>query len=212
MKYIQESFYENKVLPLLSFLYTDTMYGDKYDFFRIKDVLDQFSSSQLECKRWAVDELKPHITDKDVIVIIGGWYGLMSHMLCESGVNNTIVDYEIDPVCIDFHFKLKSHDNISIELKDGFDIFEDRQENGKDKIIICTACEHMDQDDLHSYVSIKNPFSTILLQSNNMYNIDSHINCHDSLDHFIETLPDMNILYKGTKNMGDYERYMVIAK
>lgn len=211
-KYIQKSFFENKVLPLLSFLYTDTMYSDKYDFFRMKDILDQFSHGQLECKRWAVDKISQYITEEDLIVVIGGWYGLMSHMLCESGIKNGIVDYEIDPTCIDFHSKLKSHDNVSIVLRDGFEIFESREDNGKDKVIICTACEHIDEEDLYSYVSMKNPFSTILLQSNNMYDIDSHINCHDSLEHFIETLPDMNILYKGTKQIGDYERYMVIAR
>lgn len=211
-KYIQKSFFENKVLPLLSFLYTDTMYSDKYDFFRIKDILDQFSRGQLECKRWAVDNIIPYIDEEDVIAVIGGWYGLMSHMLCESGIQNQIVDYEIDFTCIDLHSKLKSHDNISIVFKNGFEIFESREDNGEGKVIICTACEHIDEEDLYSYVSMKNPHSTILLQSNNMYDIDSHINCHDSLDHFIETLPDMNILYKGTKRIGDYERYMVIAK
>lgn len=212
MKYIQKSFFENKVLPLLSFIYTDTMYGNNYDFFRIKDILDQFSYGQLECKKWAVDKITPYISDADTIAIIGGWYGLMSHMLCESGIKNQIVDYDIDSTCIDFHCKLKSHDNISPVLKDGFEIFENREDNGKDKIIICTACEHIDKEDLYSYVSMKNPFSTILLQSNNMYDVDSHINCHDSLDHFIETLPDMNILYKGVKQIDNYERYMVIAK
>ena len=59
---------------------------------------------------------------------------------------------------------------------------------------------------------MKNPKSTILLQSNNMHNIDSHVNCHDSLDDFIDSLPLDKILYKGTKKIGDYERYMVIAR
>ena len=127
MKYIQPSFFENKVLPLLSFLYTDTMYGNKYDFFRIKDILDQFSSGQLECKRWAVDKIAPYITEEDLVVIIGGWYGLMSHMLCESGATNTIMDYEIDETCIDLHYKLKVHDNVVIEHQDGFEIFDSRE-------------------------------------------------------------------------------------
>ena len=59
---------------------------------------------------------------------------------------------------------------------------------------------------------MKNPKSLIVLQSNNMSHIDSHVNCHKSLDHFIESLPKMDILYKGTKEFDDYERYMVIAK
>lgn len=212
MKYIQPSFFENKVLPLLSFLYTDTMYGNQYDFYRIKDVLDQFSHGQFLCKQWAVDEIQKFIEPEDSIVVIGGWYGLMSHMLAESGFTNEILDYEIDSVCIDFHDRLKVHNNVSICHQDGFEMFDDKELNGKEKIIICTACEHIDEDDLYEYMSIKNPYARVLLQSNNMHNIASHINCHESIDHFIDTLPEMNILYKGTKKIDDYERYMVIAK
>jgi hypothetical protein len=144
--------------------------------------------------------------------VIGGWYGLMSHMIAESGIPNHIVDYEIDKTCVDLQNKLKVHDNVSICLQDGFEIFDSREHNGKDKFIICTACEHIDEDDLYEYMSMKNPFARVLLQSNNMYHIDSHINCHDSLEHFISSLPEMKILYKGVKQIHDYERYMVIAQ
>ena len=122
------------------------------------------------------------------------------------------MDYELDAICIELHYRLKVHDNIMIELKDGFDIFESTELNGEDKIIICTACEHIDREDLYGAISMKNPKSLIVLQSNNMSHIDSHVNCHKSLDHFIESLPKMNILYKGTKKFDDYERYMVIAQ
>ena len=210
-KYIQTSFFDNKVLPLLSFLYTDTMYGKNFDYYRIKDILDQYDPKQIECKQWVVDELLPFINKEDEIAVIGGWYGLMSHMLAEC-LDNTIMDYELDAICIELHYRLKVHDSVMIELKDGFEIFDDKDLNGKDKVIICTACEHIDEEDLYGALSMKNPHSLIVLQSNNMSHIDSHVNCHPSLDCFIESLPDMEILYKGTKVFDDYERYMVIAK
>ena len=59
---------------------------------------------------------------------------------------------------------------------------------------------------------MKHPKMLVALQSNDMYDIDSHINCHDSIDHFVETLPEMNILYKGALTIGDYSRFMVIAR
>jgi len=132
-------------------------------------------------------------------------------MLAES-IPNLIVDYEIDAMCVELHDRLKVHENISILYEDGFQIFDDKDLNGKDKVIICTACEHIDEEDLYGALSMKNPHSLIVLQSNNMSHIDSHVNCHPSLDCFIESLPDMEILYKGTKVFDDYERYMVIAK
>ena len=187
------------------------MYGKNFDYYRIKDILDQYDPKQIECKQWVVDELLEFVNKEDEIAIIGGWYGLMSHMLAEC-LDNTIMDYELDAICIELHYRLKVHDNIMIELKDGFDIFESTELNGEDKIIICTACEHIDREDLYGAISMKNPKSVIVLQSNNMSHIDSHVNCHESLDHFIESLPKMNILYKGTKKFDDYERYMVIAQ
>ena len=63
-KYIQASFFDNKVLPLISFLYTDTMYGKNFDYYRIKDILDQYDPKQIECKQWVVDELLPFINKK----------------------------------------------------------------------------------------------------------------------------------------------------
>ena len=210
-KYIQKSFFDNKVLPLLSFLYTDTMYGKNFDYYRIKDILDQYDPKQIECKQWAVDEIQKYVLHCNIIVAIGGRYGLMSHMLAEC-MPNLIVDYEIDSMCVELHDKLKVHENISILHEDGFSIFDSVEHNGVHKVIICTACEHIAEEDLYGALAMKNPKSTILLQSNNMSHIDSHINCHESLDHFIESLPKMNILYKGTKKFDDYERYMIIAQ
>ena len=51
----------------------------------------------------------------------------------------------------------------------------------------------------------------VCLQSNNYYDIDSHINCHENLDHFISDLPLREIYYSGTRNWnGEYDRFMVI--
>ena len=51
------------------------------------------------------------------------------------------------------------------------------------------------------------------LQSNNYYEINSHINCHNTLEDFIKSLPLENILYAGEKRHKDeYDRFMVIGK
>ena len=51
------------------------------------------------------------------------------------------------------------------------------------------------------------------LQSNNYYEVDSHINCKDSLEDFVSSLPLKNILYSGQKNYKNkYDRFMVIGK
>ena len=160
-----------------------------------------------------VDELRGWIDPDDTIYVCGGWYGLMSHMLAETKIPMFIMDYELDKTCIDLHYhKLKVHNNVSTHHGDGLEIFDHKESNKQNRIFVCTACEHIDQDDLFSALSMKHPNMIVALQSNNMHDIDSHINCHDSLNHFIETLPEMNILYKGTLSIGSYERFMVIAR
>ena len=210
-KYIKPSFFENKILPLLRFIYDDSKYNGTYDFYRIKDILDQYSSGQLRSKEWLVDQLKPWISEEKTIVVCGGWYGLMSHMLAEVKPKN-IKDYEIDKQCIELHDKIKVHDCVSIHEGDGLEIFDSKKLNKQSTIFVCTACEHIDPEDLYVVLNMKHPEMIVALQSNNMYNIDSHINCHDSIENFIKSLPDMEMLYQGTLTIGDYDRYMVIAK
>ena len=135
----------------------------------------------------------------------------MSHMLAEVKPKN-IKDYEIDKHCIDLHEKIKVHDCVSTREGDGLEIFDTKELNKSNTIFVCTACEHIDDEDLYAVLSMKHSDMIVALQSNNMYDIDSHINCHDSIDDFVKSLPDMEILYQGTLNIGDYDRYMVIAK
>jgi len=203
----------SKLITTLQKLYDKSCKDPDFDLFRIKDLLDSVSSGQWESKSWLAENLKKHITDNiDGIYVIGSWYGLMSYQLREIGIQQRIYNYDLDDVCIKISHLMRCHDNISNITGDGLEIFYNQEKNNERKIVICTACEHIDQDDLESFISMKHPEMIVCLQSNNMYDIDSHINCHDSVEHFISTLPDMNILYSGTKIIGDYERYMVIAK
>ena len=59
----------------------------------------------------------------------------------------------------------------------------------------------------------KKPGMLMCLQSNNYYDVNSHINCSDTLKDFISSLPLKQILYSGEKNYKNkYDRFMVIGK
>ena len=49
------------------------------------------------------------------------------------------------------------------------------------------------------------------LQSNNMFHIDDHFNCVESVDELVEKSKLKKIIYKGKKEFDNYERYMVIG-
>ncbi len=213
MKYMTPLYFD-KIMNIFRFIFEKSAYDPDYDLFRIKDITDSFSTGQIACKEWLSRELKPFYEDNhNSILIIGSWYGLMSHILVEDGWDKEIINFELDDVCIKIAKKLRVHSNIKYEdAMDGLELFEDKKRNHEKKIVICTACEHIDHEDLFSVLSMKNENMIVALQSNNMVDVDSHINCHTSVDHFIETLPKMKILYKGTLKIGEWDRYMVIAR
>lgn len=211
MEYMTPSLCRN-IFNTLSYLYKRSAGEEEFDFFRIKDVLDSFSEGQIFNKVWAVQELNKFIdSNYKECVVIGGWHGLFSHLLAESGFKNKILNIELDSICNQIAKKIKTHDNIHYKVADGLEDFKNH--NYHDRIIVCTACEHIDREELYFTFKQKNPSMLMCLQSNNYYEINSHINCHDNLDDFIKSLPLKNILYAGKKRHKDeYDRFMVIGK
>lgn len=227
MEYVQRSFF-NSIINQLSHIYTDSQYNQDCDLFRMKDIMDSVSEGQFESKLWLLQHLQTFITDKHSgIQIIGGWYGLMSHLIAYSGFDREIKNYDLDPVCEEYGYKLRQYDNIHFSTEDGLDVYNKdhrgfneyldplggTRNNTSSKITICTACEHIDREDLSDALKKKHPDQLVALQSNNYFEIDSHINCHDSVDHFISTLPLNEILYSGSLPWRDeYDRFMVIGR
>ena len=211
MEYLTPLIYR-KIIDTISFIYNKSGTDPNMDLFRFKDVLDSFSEGQFESKIWAVEELNKFITDEyNECLIIGGWHGLFSHLLSESGFKNKIVNCELDLTCHTIAKKLKIHDNISFRHADGIDLFNEY--NHKNKIVVCTACEHIDQDEINFITQLKRSEMLMCLQSNNYYEIDSHINCKDSLEDFVSSVQFKEILYAGQKNYKNkYDRFMVIGK
>jgi len=211
MEYLTPLIYQ-KILSTISYIYDQSSKNKDIDLFRFKDVLDSYNEGQWQSKIWAVEELNKFIDNSyKECAIIGSWYGLFSYLLAESGFNKTILNIEIDDVCNKIAKQLKIHDNINYKTVDGIEDFKNH--NFFDRIVVCTSCEHIDNEELYFTFKQKNPNMLMCLQSNNYYEVDSHINCYDTLEDFIKSLPLKNILYAGTKNYKNkYDRFMVIGK
>tara|TARA_B100000123_G_C25739542_1_gene433134 strand:+ start:564 stop:1205 length:642 start_codon:yes stop_codon:yes gene_type:complete len=213
MKYLKPLIYQ-KIFETINFIYEKSKYNKDIDLFRFKDVLDSYTIGQYESKLWAAKELKKYITDEyDACLIIGGWYGLLSHLLVEQNINQQIINIDLDKICNFLGQKLSIHKRISFETGDGFDIFDNEKRNTGRKVVICTACEHIPKEELYFNLKRKNKNMLVCLQSNNFFKVDSHINCYENVEKFIESLPIENILYSGKINYNnEYDRFMVIGK
>jgi len=211
MEYITPLIYR-KILDTITYIYSKSTYDKTYDLFRLKDVLDSFSEGQIFNKHWAAQELNRLINNThEECIVIGSWYGLFSHIFTESGFKGNIINIELDPVCNNIAKKLKVHSNIIFKHGDGMEIFNEL--NYGNKILVCTACEHIDDEELSFVLQQKHPNMIVCLQSNNYYEVDSHINCKDNLEDFIKSISLKNVLYSGTKRHKDeYDRFMIIGK
>ena len=78
-------------------------------------------------------------------------------------------------------------------------------------IVICTSCEHLGQYLIDELLKRRKKGSLVILQSNNYFSIEEHINCYNNLVEFEKSLKLEKILYRGTLKLDKYERYMVIG-
>lgn len=146
------------------------------------DIIDSFSDNQYNAKKTLIDMLNDNeIIDKTTdVVIMGSWYGSILVPLLHPIVNSIyLVDLDDDVIRIAKNIFFKDWPNMDYTTRDVF------SKPLKADLFINTSCEHM------------SPLNTLpwkmsgyfAIQSNNMYGIDGHINCVNSMDEFKSQLP-----------------------
>ena len=229
-----------KLWPVLE-RYVDTQFIAAFKNFFANDIEiwdDCFSRGQLESKLWLVKELKKCKVDLGIVFLCAGWYATLATMLFESGIKvDKIRSFDIDPSCAtiaetfnkkwfmdSWRFKSSTVDIMDFEwsLKpapsDGSvgNFYYNTDANGKsvqmkDKpdTIINTSCEHIENFDVW-YRKIPDG-KLVVLQSNNFFEVDEHVNCVNSVEEFAQQSPMTTVLYKGELELPKYTRYMRIG-
>jgi len=172
--------------------------------------MDAFWSGQLRSKEWLIDCLDEHVHAASTIDIHGGWAGVLASMLFQSNIPiSKIRSIDIDPFCehvanemnrIEYHkgmFESITSDMCAIE--------------SKADIIINTSCEHITQEQYDIWLDKLPSSSLIVLQSNNFFDCNEHINCKKSLDEFKET-SRLTCFFGGELELTKYTRYLLIGK
>ena len=162
-----------------------------------KDLLDSFSPNQFKSKLALVNHIKSlNILNKDSeIVIFGSWYG---SILIPAFYNNVkkITAIDLDPKVISkAKYKIFKDYNIDFITGDIFESFRDSYKTAN--LFINTSCEHMKpMKEWGPAPQYKNPWSKRIsgsyfaFTSNNMYDIEGHINCVSSIEEFKYQLPE----------------------
>jgi len=79
-------------------------------------------------------------------------------------------------------------------------------------IVICTSCEHLDQNTIYDTISKLEPHTLVVLQSNNYSEIGEHINCVDTVENFAnQYVSKLRNIKFYEKDFLKYKRFMVIG-
>jgi len=195
----------------------------------IKDNLfDSFSNNQIKAKRAIFDALKllKVLNKESTVVIWGSWYGSILVPVLAPRVKKVIgVDIDEDVVNIANKKLFSEFKNVDFQC---FDVFDKHKNYYKEtNLIINTSCEHMkpmkewkwfEKGSLvEDGVSEKEPKLSsncwFVFQSNNMFGIEGHINCVNSLEEFESQLPERaKVYFRDEVEDTRGTRYMLVGK
>jgi len=191
------------------------------------DLSDALSWGQLKSKRWLVDELEKIDLPLGTIFLCAGWYATLAAMLFQSKCNiDKIRSFDIDQSCLqiadtinrnqvkeDWQFKASTLDIFNMEYPTTHTTYRadgsSLQLTEMPDTIINTSCEHI-KNFADWYAKIPNG-KLVILQSNNFFEIDEHVNCVNDLDDFASQSPLSEILYEGELKLSKYTRFMRIG-
>ena len=153
-----------------------------------KDLLDSFSPNQFKSKERLINYIRDLniVNETSEIVIFGGWYGSILIPAFKEVKQITLIDKDKDVISIAKNRLFTHYTNVDFISKDVFEWAPDSSRIKKCNLIINTSCEHM-----RSMKELKlDTKSYFAYQSNNMTNIEGHINCVNNIEEFKNELPN----------------------
>lgn len=210
---------------------TPTTFTNSFKHFTLNDIAfdsDCFSQGQLKSKLWLVKELKNLDLNLGTVFLCAGWYATLAVMLFENNLTiNKIRSFDIDPSCIDIaerfnkHWEMNSWQFKAI-TKNILDINYQKETYQVKKpdesyvtltdipdTIINTSCEHI--VNFSQWYNLIPTGKIVVLQTNDYFEIEDHVNCSDSLTHFEQLTPMGKCLFSGEIDLGKYKRFMRIG-
>ena len=152
------------------------------------DLLDSFSPNQFKSKQRLIKHIRDQLILKinSEIVIFGGWYGSILIPAFKEVKRITLIDKNKDVISIAKNRLFNHYKNVDFICDDVFDWAPDSSRIKKTDLIINTSCEHM-RPMKELKLDTKSYFA---YQSNNMFDIPTHINCVNNIEEFKKQLPD----------------------
>ena len=196
---------------------------------RADDLIDSFSNNQIKAKKSLVNALESlDILKNNLNVVIwGSWYGSVLVPLLANKVKSIMcIDLDDQATKIARNLLFSDQENLKFNV---CDVFEYKKDYIHTNLFINTSCEHMkpmkewpwfDQGAMAQDYNKKvfrspklNDECYFAFQSNNMYGIEGHINCVNTIEDFENQLPERaEVLYREEVEDTRGIRYMLVGK
>ena len=191
---------------------------------------DCLSQGQLQSKTWLVKTLQTLNVELGTVFLCAGWYATLATMIFEADIPVTkIRSFDIDRTCVDiaetfnkpwfvdqWKFKSITQDIMDIDYnKHTWQSWSNANNRMSYPIvdspdtIINTSCEHI-PNFAEWYAKIPDG-KLVVLQSNNYFEIEDHVNCVAGPLQFSEQAPMSECLYQGAIELSKYTRFMRIG-
>ena len=172
---------------------------------KVKSIVNSLNPNQQNSKNWLITESLKYFQafEQPRFLVAAGWYGLLANKLTEFG---NALSFDKDPQCKTIGEKL--YPNVKFKTYDMVDYRSVKEHD----VILCTSCEHIEQDLLNEFISRRRKDdSIVILQSNNYYKLPEHINCVENEDEFESKLKLKMTHFKGSLQCDGFKRFMIIG-
>jgi hypothetical protein len=213
-----ELLYPNSVIPQLKRTLDNFPYSEV-------PMQDAFSLGQLKSKLWLIENLPDNL---GTVFICAGWYGTLAALMFERARNkfDKIRSFDIDQTCAPiadtmnrpwvmdgWQFKASTLDILEMNFPTNYTTY---RANGTSleltempDTIINTSCEHI--EDFDKWYSFIPTGKLVILQSNDFYEVEEHVNCVANLDEFKLLAPMSTLIYADKLELEKYSRYMLVG-
>jgi hypothetical protein len=197
---------------------------------------DAFSRGQVNSKIWLVTELAKIKKEFNMVFFLAGWFGQLRYFMDYANITyDKIRILDIDPTACKVSDQIFNVDKIGnyqiksaeVDLNDmswlyrtGCDYKLTNYTNtavvGEKTIpdlVINTSAEHFHEDWYHKFVN--RPLETdpiFVIQSNNLHEVEDHINSIHSMSEMKKKFPMTRLLYEGVLQLTGYKRFMLIGR
>lgn len=168
---------------------------------------DGLSRFQMQSKVWAANTLKDY--DLGHVYMCGGWIGTLARIIQDVSKTATkITSYDIDDVAnkagMILNLDLASSNKYAAINQDIYTL-----DYSVPDTVVNTICEHI--PNFQQWLDMIPAGKLLLLQTNNMFEMQDHVNCVETLDEFKKQCQDIDIAYSGTISYAGWHRFMIVG-